>query len=86
MNDAFVAALHTIPELVKKHLQELENRTTTSVQVTANLVKPPLLPELPANGFGVTKTFDHLQTTILPSLAQGHAGPRYYGKSSFVNR
>jgi hypothetical protein len=80
MNEEFNAALETIPELVKKHLRELDNTSTTSTApVTANLDKPPPLPCLPSHGYGITDTFRHLQSTVLPSLAQGHAGPRYYG-------
>lgn len=83
MNEEINTALESIPELVKKHLQELDITTASgSVQVTANLDKLPPLPCLPSDGYGITDTFHHLRSTILPSLAQGHAGPRYYGNTA----
>jgi hypothetical protein len=85
MNEEFNAALETIPEIVKKHLRELDyTATTSSVPVTANLDKLPQLPRLPSHGYGISDTFHHLQSTVLPSLAQGHAGPRYYGNIAYI--
>jgi hypothetical protein len=69
-------ALHALSKQVAEHFKSLESDT---LPVTTNLTSPPLLPDLPAAGLGTSETFAHLQSTIVPHLAQGHAGPRYYG-------
>jgi hypothetical protein len=75
-DEGFYKVLSEFPGLVTQHRAELRS---TSTPVTANLVDPPQLPPLPSIGLGTADTIAHLQRTILPNLAQGHAGPRYYG-------
>ena len=78
----FDSALNALPQLIKAHLSSLQSN---SLPVTANLKSIPTLPYLPATGLGTTKTFEHLQSSILPNLAQGHAGPRYYGTFFYLS-
>jgi hypothetical protein len=72
----FDAALLRITDLISKHRSSLRDK---SLPVTANLTNTPELISLPDKGLGTRSTLDHLETSILPNLAQGHAGPRYYG-------
>jgi hypothetical protein len=67
---------NAIPELIKGHIHGLENG---ALPVTADLPETIDLPGLPNVGIGTSETFAHIQSSILPNLAQGHAGPRYYG-------
>ena len=76
MDDDFNTVLNALPQLIKSHLSSVQNN---SLPITANVTSIPTLPPLPTTGLGTTKTFEHLQSIILPNLAQGHAGPRYYG-------
>lgn len=80
-DDDFNTALHSLPELIRTHTSAVKSN---SLPITANLEcnSIPALPYLPAIGLGTAKTFEHIQSTILPNLAQGHAGPRYYGTNT----
>ena len=68
--------LDTFPGLAKSHLAALKSRSTP---VTANLTTLHPLPSLPITGLGTSTALTHIQSTILPSLAHAHAGPRYFG-------
>jgi len=72
----FNHALDLLPTLIKQHRTAI---STNSLPITANLASPPTLPTLPTAGLGLEQTFQHLQSSILPHLAQAHSGPRYYG-------
>ena len=81
-DDGFYKALCEFPGLVTSHQANLQS---TSTPVTANLRNPPQLHPIPLTGLGTAETITHLQQTILPNLAQGHAGPHYYGTLSKYN-
>lgn len=76
MDKDFSTLINGLPNIIENHISSLQSN---SAPVTANLHEIPSLPSLPSVGLGTAKTFSYLQSTILPSLAQGHAGPRYYG-------
>lgn len=78
-DDGFRKALSEFPSQV---LQYQELLLSNSTPVTAN-VKEASLPSLPVPpiGVGTERTITHLQHSVVPNLAQGHAGPRYYGIS-----
>lgn len=80
-DEGFYKALCEFPGLVAEHQTNLQSSSTP---VTANLINPPQLPSLPLIGLGTADTIAHLQRTILPNLAQGHAGPRHYGTLSSI--
>ena len=75
-DEDFDYALQRIVGLISQHRSALPNN---SLSVTANITTPPDLVALPDKGLGTSATLIHLETSILPNLAQGHAGPRYYG-------
>ena len=75
-NCDFAKAVNSLSELITEHVNSL---TSSSLPVTANLTTPPPLPALPNVGLGTSETLNHIRSTILPNLAQGHAGPRYFG-------
>lgn len=55
--------LHTLPTLADPNAIVLALKSLPS--------------SLPQNGAGVDKTVEYLEKFILPSLAPGHAGPRF---------
>jgi len=75
--NAFMDIINTLPELIAQQQRSLNS---ANVPVTANINGASTdLPEIPSKGLGTFETFNHLQSAILPNLAQGHAGPRYFG-------
>jgi len=76
MDEDFLAILNSFPQLVQTQLKSL---IQLSHPVTANLQTSVSLPALPDTGLGTKGTFEHILKDIIPNLAQGHAGPRYYG-------
>ena len=72
----FLSCIDNLQELVKRHISALESNC---LSVTANLDEIPRLPILPKDGLRTVKTLAHIQSSILPKLAEGHSGPRYYG-------
>jgi hypothetical protein len=77
MDDSDInTVLNALPQVIGIHVSSLLNN---SLPTTANVKSIPVLPSLPSTGLGTSKTFEHLESSILPNLAQGHAGPRYYG-------
>jgi len=76
MDEDFLAILNNLPQLVQTQLKSL---VELSHPVTANIQTSLALPALPDTGLGTKTTFEHILSDIIPNLAQGHAGPRYYG-------
>jgi glutamate/tyrosine decarboxylase-like PLP-dependent enzyme len=82
MADAdFTTILDTLPQVIQTHITSLQSN---SLPITANLTTPIRFPPLPTTGLGTSKTWTHL-SSIVPSLAQGHAGARYYGTFLFTS-
>jgi hypothetical protein len=79
--DIIFSALNILATRTSEHFRSLESN---ALPVTANLTTTPPLASLPLTGLGTEATFAHLQSDIVPHLAQGHTGPRYYGINCIV--
>lgn len=79
---AYSAALQDVAELAEARISPSYMRQLDHILAEPGAIDQArsIIPtELAANGLGLQETMRLLQHIVVPALAQGHSGPRYYG-------